>query len=97
MLFRSDGILVFHISNRYYDISLPLARSAEAQGLTGRIQRFPGNVAKDPTEMPSDVVIMARDTAAFGSLNGDARWTELVSDGGAVWTDDHANLLSILK
>ncbi|MEM9844578.1 MAG: fused MFS/spermidine synthase [Pseudomonadota bacterium] len=92
-----DGILVFHISNRYYDISLPLARSAEAQGLEGRIQTFTANTAEDPTELSSEVVILARNAAAFGPLDQDPRWTELVSDGGAVWTDDHANLLSILK
>ncbi|MEM9911489.1 MAG: fused MFS/spermidine synthase, partial [Pseudomonadota bacterium] len=92
-----DGILVFHISNRYYEIDRPLARSAEAQSLAGRIQRFPGNIEEDPTEFASIVVILARDAAAFGELNEDPRWETLVSDGGPVWTDDHANLLSILK
>ena len=48
-----DGILVFHISNRYYDIDRPLARAAERLGLESRIQYYKGNVEDDPGDYPS--------------------------------------------
>lgn len=92
-----DGVLVFHISNRYYDIHRPLARSAEAQGLIAHRQHYKGNVATDPGDWASVVVTLARSSDSLGDLADDPRWVPLTSDGGPVWTDDHANLLSILK
>lgn len=92
-----DGVLLYHISNRYYAIERPLARSAAALGLVARIQDYPGNEAADPGDMPSRVVMLARSEAALGPLARDPRWRDLVADGGPVWTDDFANLLSILK
>jgi hypothetical protein len=41
--------------------------------------------------------MIAPNEEAFGSLARDARWQPLASDGGRIWTDDFADLLSILK
>lgn len=92
-----DGILVFHISNRYYAIDRPLGRSASAQGLVGRMQHYPGNVAYDPADWASIAVTLTRSEAALGDLATDPRWGQLKNDGAPVWTDDHADLLSILR
>lgn len=92
-----DGVLVFHISNRYYDIDRPLARAATALGLTARIQYYKGNTEVDLGDYPSTVVTLSRSEAALGDLAADPRWTVLENDGGPVWTDDYANLLSILR
>ena len=91
----NDGVLVFHISNRYYDISKPLARIAQSLNLHATIQ----------TETPegidfahsSIVVVMTSDEARYDTLISDGRWKPLTSDGGRVWTDDFANPLSALK
>jgi hypothetical protein len=91
------GVLLYHISNRYYAIERPLARSATALGLVARIQDYPGNEAADPGDAPSRVVMLARSAEALGPLAGDPRWHDLAADGGPVWTDDFADLLSILK
>lgn len=91
------GVLLYHISNRYYALQVPLARSAEALGLAARMQNFRGTDKLDPGELPSRVVMLARSEAAFGSLGADARWEVLQSDGGRLWTDDYANLLSVLE
>lgn len=90
------GLLIFHISNRYYAIDRPLARGAEALGLTARIQVYRGSAEKSHGDTASIVVMIARDDADFGVLNTDERWETITSDGGPIWTDDHANLLSIL-
>ncbi len=92
-----DGVLLYHISNRYYAIQRPLARSAEALGLAARIQDYPGHPDTDPGDSPSRVVMFARSEAALRSLASDPRWEELRSDGKRIWTDDFANLLSILE
>ena len=91
-----DGLLIFHISNRYYDIDRPLGRIAESLGLQARIQYHPGNKQDDPGDVGSLVVAMARSKQALGVTGTDARWQELPSDGGRVWTDDFANVLEIL-
>ncbi|MEL7213816.1 MAG: fused MFS/spermidine synthase [Pseudomonadota bacterium] len=91
-----DGVLVFHISNRYYDVSLPLGRAAEALGLKAYIQDYKPAAEPDPGDTRSLVVMMARNEDAFGTLTEDSRWEPLQSDGKRIWTDDFADLLSIM-
>lgn len=92
------GLLVFHISNRYFDIDVPLARSAKALGLAAWIQRYtPEGGGADGQNLPSVVVVMAEDGTPVQDIALDPRWQVLNSDGGAVWTDDYANPLSILR
>ncbi len=94
---NDNGLLIFHISNRYYDIDRPLGRIAKALGLEARVQFYPGNKANDPGDVGSLVVSMARKTEALGVTGTDTRWRELLSDGGRVWTDDFANVLETLR
>ncbi|WP_019954873.1 fused MFS/spermidine synthase [Yoonia vestfoldensis] len=90
------GVIVLHISNRYFDISRPLGRSAAALGMVAMVRNDPG----DPDELthsPSNVVIMGRSMDDLAGFTDPQRWELLTDDGGRVWTDDYANLLSILK
>jgi hypothetical protein len=91
------GLLVFHISNRYYQIDVPLARSAQALGMTAMIQNHKEGTDLNKGLFPSTVVIMTAKSEDLGDLARDTRWTLLKSDGKPEWTDDYANLLSILK
>ncbi|MFK7939008.1 MAG: fused MFS/spermidine synthase [Roseovarius sp.] len=94
---KPGGLLVYHISNRYYAIDRPLGRSAQLQGLTGRVQHYPGDIINDPGDHASIAAVLTRSETALGDLGTDPRWQMLHYDGGPVWTDDHADLLSILK
>ncbi|WP_237212400.1 spermidine synthase [Ruegeria lacuscaerulensis] len=94
----SDGVLVFHISNRYYDLTGPLARIAESLGLHSASQDH----EVDPKEaktgaFSSKVVIMSPERSRIDSFVGQGNWQPLASDHAAPWTDDKANLLSALK
>ncbi|MEL6889407.1 MAG: fused MFS/spermidine synthase, partial [Pseudomonadota bacterium] len=92
---QDSGVLVFHITNRYYDISMPLARLADDLGLSAAIQTLPMD---DPNVgSHSTVLVMSPDADRFDALLTDTRWDRLRTDGGAVWTDDFANPLSALK
>ncbi|WP_224824679.1 fused MFS/spermidine synthase [Cognatishimia sp. MH4019] len=91
-----NGVLVFHISNRYYDVSLPLGRAAEALGLKAYIQDYNPGEEPEAGDTRSLVVMMARNEGAFGTLTSDPRWEPLQSDGKRIWTDDFADLLSIM-
>lgn len=92
-----NGLLLYHISNRYYAIERPLARSAEAHGLRARLQVYSGNVEQDPGNSASTVAAFARTPEALTELDDTGLWNPLPSDGGPIWTDDYANVLSILK
>jgi spermidine synthase len=88
-----DGLLAFHISNRYLDLEPLLSglsrraklsafiRKDEEHGVTGRY--------------PSIWVVFARTDTALGALANDSRWRGLRGD--VVWTDDFSNILSLLK
>jgi len=58
---------------------------------------YEGNAEGDPGDIGSRVVMIAREEGAFGPLAADPRWQVLRADGGPVWTDDFANLLSVLN
>ncbi len=91
------GLLLFHISNRYYAIDRPLGRAAEALGLSARIQNYGQRRTLAPGDTPSLVVIMAETSDTLdAALGPDPDWHPLASDGGPLWTDDYANPLAIL-
>ncbi len=92
-----DGLLVFHVSNRFYQVDVPLARAAEKLGLVAKIQTFRQDIAAGKVALDSVVVIMGRTPEALGDLGVDPRWIDLKGDGGRIWTDDYANPLSILR
>jgi hypothetical protein len=93
---NEGGVIVLHISNRYFDISRPLGRSAAALGLTAMIQNDKGN-PDDLTHTASIVVVMGRTPEDVAAFTGSGPWEPLGDDGGRIWTDDYANLLSILR
>ncbi len=93
-----DGILVFHITNRYYDLVDPLARIAGKLGLHTASQFH--QIEPDSNELgahESHVMIASQDQSKIDSFVESGKWKAVVSDGGEPWTDDKANLLSALK
>jgi len=89
------GVLLFHISNRYYAIDRPLGRIASDLGITARIQ-FHERDLENPADSGALVVAIARNEADLGPIARDPRWEALDTDGGRVWTDDYANPLELL-
>jgi len=96
---QSDGLLVFHISNRYFDLSQPLARIAGSLGLNAAIRYdFPASGESLPRGARASIVLtMSPDEARIQELLKDTSWQEIVSDGGKVWTDDNADPLSAIR
>lgn len=91
-----DGVIVLHISNRYFDLARPLGRSAAALGLTAMIRKYAGD-PDDATNSASHVVIIGRNADHLAGFTAGVKWDALVDDGGRIWTDDYANLLTILR
>lgn len=95
---NEGGVLVFHISNRFYNLARPLAAAADALGLQGRyraqsLDELEGAVGANT----SVVVVLARSEGALGVAATDRAWTPLPAPDMAVWTDDYSNLLATLN
>jgi spermidine synthase len=71
-----DGVLAFHISNRYLDLEPVLASLAKESGLRCIVRRETSRNAEGvevPSKMASVWALMARNEAAFGSILGDVQ------------------------
>jgi len=89
----SDGVLAFHISNRYLNLEPLLSGLSRRAGLVAFIRRDEErNVVG---RYPSVWVVMARNDSALGTMATDDRWRRV--QGDMVWTDDFSNILSLLK
>ncbi len=89
----ADGMIAFHISNRYLNLEPLLSGLSKRSGLSAFIRKDQDHSLVG--KYPSVWVVMARNDAALGSIANDPRWTRV--QGDMVWTDDFSNILSLLK
>lgn len=94
-----DGVLAFHISNKYLLLHSVVASLAADLGLECRAQGMQINEADSKLGFaPSDWVLLARRAADLGPLANDPRWKPLPSERGTrVWTDDYSNVLRVIR
>jgi hypothetical protein len=89
----TDGMIAFHISNRYLNLEPLLSGLSRRAGLVALIRRDEErNVVG---RYPSVWVVMARNDTALGAIASDDRWQRV--QGDMVWTDDFSNILSLFK
>jgi hypothetical protein len=96
---KSDGIVAFHVSNRFLDLIPVVARIAKAQGAYAVLVNDDPDDEDESLRSRSDWVLVSRDSAALER--------EPIVDGGGqeaedrpqwrTWTDDYSNLIQILK
>jgi spermidine synthase len=92
-----DGLIAFHVSNRYLTLEPVLANLARDAHLGGRLETD-DNSEESGGATQSAWVVLARSPEALGSLRRDKRWTAENRERDArvgVWTDDFHNLLSV--
>jgi len=90
------GLLVAHISNRYLGLEPVLGNLADALGLIAVKQFDYANGV--PYKSGSDLVVMANDREALGTLSTDPRWSPLErSHAVGIWSDDFSNVLRIIR
>jgi hypothetical protein len=87
-----EGLMAFHISNRYLDLSRVLADVAGALGLRAYVARDEGG---DMTRgyYPSHWVAISREERRFQ----DPRWRILEPTGRRPWTDSYSSLLPLMR
>ena len=91
-----DGLLVIHISNRYYDLRSVLSAAARQQGWAAAVA-FGGAIRPtDPLADSSSTVVMCLNRARLEPLF-DAGWHDLTGDErfteSREWTDDYVDIL----
>lgn len=90
------GVLAFHISNRHIKLAPVIARLARERGLTA-LTRLDKSVDSRNGFEASEWVVMARRSGRLQRLAADTRWTPLIADARAAWTDDFSNIWTELR
>jgi len=96
---RPDGVLLFHVTNRYLELAPVLARIAQAKGLKAALISYePTDEDEELQYASSDWAVISRDGAVFDLPEVAAVAEPLkVREGTPLWTDDFNNLLRVLR
>ncbi len=90
-----NGILAYHVSNRFLNLPPVLAEIAEKEKLAGIVVEDPAQ--KDNTLHSSSTwVLLARNAEALQGI-GEAGTPLVRVEGAPLWTDDFNNLWSVIK
>lgn len=97
-----DGLLMFHISNKYVDLEPVLAAASAAGGWHVAVRDYqPDANAAAHRAAPSLWVAMTRSAPVMERLQASDRsasWRAIATrPGQAVWTDDYGSILPLLK
>jgi hypothetical protein len=104
-LYRSrtapDGVIAFHVSNRFLDLVPVVASLSSDAGWVSVRTADTVRMAEEPTlddrAVWATVVAMAADTATLAPLVASGRWEWNLPTGGQVWTDDWTPLATALR
>jgi hypothetical protein len=89
-----QGVLAFHVTNRFLDLPPVVVATARAQGLHAMLVH--DEAADDPDLRRTDWVLVARDASRLQPFAAHARVPNAIA-GLRPWTDDDHNLLAVLK
>jgi len=93
------GLIIFHISNQYLDLTPVVANLAQDLGLVCFLKNdvFLSEQERLLGKEPSQWAIMARHLVDLGDLIDDPGWQRLEGSGGPVWTDSYSSIFRLLK
>lgn len=96
-LLAKDGLLMFHISNRHFDLEPVLYNLARDAGFEGALIMSDGS-EKERGKFASTWVILSEKAESLGELANDSSWSALKPKAGVgVWTDTRHNIFKILQ
>ena len=90
-----DGLIAFHISNRFLDLREAIQPLAHDEGLSFRYRWDVGSsVAEIPGKDPSLWVVTARRGEPLEAIDRDGRWGDTIEVGDRpAWTDDYSEII----
>jgi hypothetical protein len=88
------GVVVFHVSNRYYDLTPAVAAAVEDLGLTILGKEHAPGANREPGETPSRWLAASTDQASIEALRTDG-WRPVIA-ADRPFRDDYADLLRYL-
>jgi len=92
-----DGLLLFHISNRYYDLRPVIKATAETLRLHGAMNVIDRHKSLKSFERPSQCVVLSRTRRTLSPLLAQG-WRPFGTQDGLPsvrpWTDDYADLIT---
>jgi len=93
---KPNGLVLFHVSNRYMDVEGLVSALIFDASLQGFV-RYDDD--EEPTgKTSSDYVIAARHPEDLGSLERSEGWTHIEKPANIQpWTDDYSNMLKIVR
>lgn len=94
-----DGVLAFHISNRYFDLVRPLASLARMAGLHIRGKWWKPSPAQKQNDLAEQslYLVMAHSPEKLAPLSN-LGWADIIHLAGeSVWRDDYTDVLSALQ
>jgi len=93
---KPDGLILFHVSNRYMDVEGLVSAVVLDAGLEGLVRYDDDEEA--PGKASSDYVVAARQAEDFGILQDDMNWSDVEKpEKIQPWTDDYSNMLTIVR
>jgi len=91
-----DGLLLVHVSNRYYDL-VPVVTDTRPPELYGACSLGAAPLLESPLQDASHVIVLSPSKERLEPLLA-LGWEPLPQPGARhVWTDDHADLLDALR
>jgi SAM-dependent methyltransferase len=96
---KDDGIVAFHVSNRFLELIPVVARIAREEGAHAVLVQDDPEEGDDSQRSRSDWVLVSRSQAALDHPEIAERGGVSAEDrpGWRTWTDDYSNLIQILK
>jgi SAM-dependent methyltransferase len=93
---KPEGLLMFHVSNRYMDVEGLISAVVTDAGLEARVRH--DEELQAPLKARSHYIVAGRNPDALGWLKWDNNWlTVRRPEGIAPWTDDYSNMVEILR
>ncbi len=93
---KPGGLMVFHVSANFLDISPVIAMSAEAAGLRSLYKEISYDPS-DPARLSSEWLAVTDDPSHLRTLRASGWTAASVPQGWRVWTDDYRDVLKALK
>jgi hypothetical protein len=94
---KPTGVIAFHISNRHLELAPVVKRLADDAGMQAVRIRFEPERGNPTLEHTSDYVLLTQDARFLADPVVRERGEAIDAAGAALWTDDHSDLLGVLK